>query len=113
MHWFRPQLARAFILVILALCYPAAGGGDEWATARAAGAAEKSTAPGPDYVPQIGQQGKDVIWVPTPESLVERMLDMTGVTARDYVIDLGAGDGRTGIAAAQRGARALVIDANP
>ena len=101
MHWFRPQLARAFILVILALCYPAAG------------AAEKSTAPGPDYVPQIGQQGKDVIWVPTPESLVERMLDMTGVTARDYVIDLGAGDGRTVIAAAKRGARALGIEYNP
>ena len=100
MRLFRPQLARAFILVILALCYAAAG------------AAEKSTARGSDYVPQIGQEGKDVIWVPTPESLVERMLDMTGVTAKDYVIDLGAGDGRTVIAAARRGARALGIEYN-
>ncbi len=100
MHLFRPQLARALILVILALCAPAAG------------AAEKSTARGSDYVPHVGQEGKDVIWVPTPESLVERMLDMTGVTARDYVIDLGAGDGRTVIAAAKRGARALGIEYN-
>jgi SAM-dependent methyltransferase len=100
MHLFRLQLARAFILVILALCYAAAG------------AAEKSTARGSDYVPQVGQEGKDVIWVPTPESLVERMLDMTGVTAKDYVIDLGAGDGRTVIAAAKRGARALGIEYN-
>lgn len=67
----------------------------------------------PDYVPKVGQQGKDVIWVPTPQSLVERMLDMAHVTARDYVVDLGAGDGRTVIAAAKRGARALGIEYNP
>jgi SAM-dependent methyltransferase len=100
MSWFRPRLARAFILVTLALC------------SLAAGAAETSKASGSDYVPQVGQQGKDVIWVPTPESLVERMLDMSGVTARDYVIDLGSGDGRTVIAAAKRGARALGIEYN-
>jgi len=68
---------------------------------------------GPDYVPQVGQQGKDVIWVPTPQSLVERILDMAHVTARDYVVDLGSGDGRTVIAAAKRGARALGIEYNP
>lgn len=77
------------------------------------GAAQTSTASGTDYVPQIGQEGKDVIWVPTPQALVERMLDMIRVTPEDYVIDLGAGDGRTVIAAAKRGARALGIEYNP
>lgn len=66
-----------------------------------------------DYVPQVGQEGKDVIWVPTPHALVERMLDMAQVTAADYVIDLGSGDGRMVIAAAKRGARALGIEYNP
>ena len=60
--------------------------------------------------PYVGQAGKDVIWVPTPPELVERMLDMAGVTASDYVIDLGSGDGRNVIAAAKRGARALGVE---
>jgi SAM-dependent methyltransferase len=60
--------------------------------------------------PYVGQAGKDVIWVPTPPELVERMLDMAGVTAKDYVIDLGSGDGRNVIAAAKRGARALGVE---
>lgn len=76
-------------------------------------AAQPTSTPNRDYVPQIGQEGKDVIWVPTPQSLVERMLDMTNVTAKDYVIDLGSGDGRTVISAAKRGARALGIEYNP
>ena len=67
----------------------------------------------PGYTPQIGQQGKDVVWVPTPQALVDRMLDMGGVTAADYVIDLGSGDGRTVITAARRGARAHGIEYNP
>jgi len=65
------------------------------------------------YEPSVGQQGKDVVWVPTPDKLVEKMLDMAHVTAQDYVIDLGSGDGRTVIAAAKRGARALGIEYNP
>lgn len=65
------------------------------------------------YVPQIGQEGKDVIWVPTPDELVNAMLKMAEVTADDYVIDLGSGDGRTVIAAAKIGARALGIEFNP
>jgi len=65
------------------------------------------------YEPQVGQEGKDVIWVPTPQALVEKMLDMTKVTPNDYVIDLGSGDGRTVITAAKRGARALGIEYNP
>jgi SAM-dependent methyltransferase len=54
-----------------------------------------------------------VIWLPTADSLVEKMLDLAKVTAQDYVIDLGSGDGRTVIAAAKRGARALGIEYNP
>src|SRR5262244_242454 len=66
-----------------------------------------------EYKPQVGQQGKDVIWVPTPQALVEKMLDMAKVTPNDYVIDLGSGDGRTVITAAKRGVRALGIEYNP
>jgi hypothetical protein len=60
--------------------------------------------------PYVGQPGKDVIWVPTPPDLVEKMLDMARVTAQDYVIDLGSGDGRNIIAAARRGARAVGVE---
>jgi SAM-dependent methyltransferase len=65
------------------------------------------------YEPQVGQQGKDVVWVPTSDALVEKMLDLAQVTPKDYVIDLGSGDGRTVIAAAKRGARALGVEFNP
>ncbi len=65
------------------------------------------------YTPSVGQKGKDVVWVPTPQALVDKMLDMAGVTEKDYVIDLGSGDGRTVITAAKRGARALGIEYNP
>ena len=65
------------------------------------------------FVPQVGQAGKDVVWVPTPPELVERMLELAGVTPRDFVIDLGSGDGRNVIAAARRGARALGVEYNP
>jgi SAM-dependent methyltransferase len=60
--------------------------------------------------PYVGQPGKDVVWVPTPPVLVEKMLDMAKVTSRDYVVDLGSGDGRNIIAAAKRGARALGVE---
>jgi SAM-dependent methyltransferase len=66
-----------------------------------------------EYKPSVGQEGKDVVWVPTPETVVEKMLEIAKVTARDYLIDLGSGDGRTVIAAAKRGARALGIEYNP
>ncbi len=66
-----------------------------------------------EFEPQVGQEGKDVVWVPTPQALVDKMLDMAKVTAKDYVIDLGSGDGRTVITAAKRGARALGIEYNP
>jgi hypothetical protein len=65
-----------------------------------------------EFEPKVGQPGKDVIWVPTPDSLVERMLEMARVTPQDYLVDLGSGDGRTVIAAARRGVKALGIEYN-
>jgi hypothetical protein len=67
-----------------------------------------------DYTPSVGQEGKDVIWVPTPQSLVDRMLQMAGTKPTDFVVDLGAGDGRTVITAAKKfGAKALGVEYNP
>ena len=65
------------------------------------------------YEPRVGQPGKDVVWVPTPQSLVELMLDMAKVTKDDFVMDLGSGDGRNIITAAKRGARAVGVEYNP
>ena len=66
------------------------------------------------YEPQVGQVGKDVIWVPTPDEVVDRMLRMAQVTANDLVYDLGAGDGKIAIAAAKKfGARSVGIEYNP
>jgi SAM-dependent methyltransferase len=66
----------------------------------------------PQYQPTVGQDGKDVVWGPTPERLVEAMLDLAQVSPDDYVIDLGSGDGRIAIAAAKRGAHSLGIEYN-
>jgi SAM-dependent methyltransferase len=63
--------------------------------------------------PQSGQEGKDVVWVPTPQALVDKMLDIAKLTPADYVMDLGSGDGRLVISAAKRGATALGIEYNP
>jgi precorrin-6B methylase 2 len=65
------------------------------------------------YQPQVGQAGKDVVWVPTQQELVNRMMEMAKVTPQDYVIDLGSGDGRTVISAAKLGAQAMGIEYNP
>ncbi|MEO8104495.1 MAG: methyltransferase domain-containing protein [Betaproteobacteria bacterium] len=65
------------------------------------------------YEPKRGQIGKDVMWIPTPDSLVGKLLDMAKVTRDDTVIDLGSGDGRMVIAAAKRGAKAIGIEYNP
>ncbi len=91
MHWFRPAVAA---LAALLVAVPVT-------------AQQK----GPAFEPQVGQAGKDVIWVPTPDEVVDRMLRMAQVTANDYVVDLGAGDGKIAIAAAKKfGARALGIE---
>ena len=76
--------------------------------------AQTTDAPKQEYAPNVGQEGKDVIWVPTPQSLVEKMLQMAATKPTDYVVDLGSGDGRTVITAAKKfGARALGIEYNP
>lgn len=69
--------------------------------------------PATGYAPQVGQEGKDVVWVPTPQTLVDRMLDMAKAMPADYVIDLGSGDGRTVITAAKRGIKAHGVEYNP
>jgi len=78
--------------------------------AAASALAQTQTKP---FEPQSGQPGKDVVWVPTPQALVDKMLEMAKVTPQDYVIDLGSGDGRTVITAAKLGATALGIEYNP
>jgi len=69
--------------------------------------------PGTEFTPEVGQPGKDVIWVPTPDELVKKMLEIANVTSQDILVDLGSGDGRTVIAAAKLGARAIGIEYNP
>jgi precorrin-6B methylase 2 len=68
---------------------------------------------GNSFVPEVGQQGKDVVWVPTPQELVNKMMEVAKVTSADFVIDLGSGDGRTVITAAKIGAKAKGIEYNP
>jgi SAM-dependent methyltransferase len=87
----------AVVIGVIVLTMPAALG---------AQTAQKS------YEPVVGQGGKDAVWVPTGPAMVERMLDHAKVTPQDFVMDLGSGDGRTIIAAAKRGARALGVEFN-
>jgi SAM-dependent methyltransferase len=75
--------------------------------------AQATQTPAKPFEPTVGQAGKDVVWVPTPQALVDKMLDMAKLTPQDFVMDLGSGDGRTVITAAKRGARALGIEYNP
>lgn len=65
------------------------------------------------FEPYSGQPGKDVVWVPTPATTANKMMDVAKVTPQDFVMDLGSGDGRNIIAAAKRGARALGVEFNP
>ena len=88
-------MTRARIAAAAALCLAASA------------ALSAQTSPSP---PKLGQQGKDVVWIPSPQPTVKKMLDLAGVTPQDYVIDLGSGDGVTVIAAAQRGATALGVE---
>ena len=75
-------------------------------------AAQAQRAP-KDFEPEVGQAGKDVVWVPTPQAVVDKMLELAKLTKDDFLMDLGSGDGRTVITAAKRGARALGIEYNP
>ena len=77
-------------------------------------AAQQQQPPPPEpFKPVSGMAGKDVVWVPTPPEVVEKMLDMAKVTPKDFVVDLGSGDGRNVIAAARRGAKAVGFEYNP
>jgi precorrin-6B methylase 2 len=93
---------RRFVILTLALIL---------GTAFAAFA--QQSPPSQPFKPEVGQHGKDVVWVPTPQALVDRMLDMANVTSKDVVMDLGSGDGITVITAAKRGATAIGIEYNP
>ena len=67
-----------------------------------------------DFKPYVGQQGKDVVWVPTPDEVVDRMLTMAQTKPADFVVDLGAGDGKIAIAAAKKfGAKSMGVEYNP
>jgi hypothetical protein len=94
----------AFLLTGVAAAIPSQ------ARAQAAATQEK---PSTTFEPRVGQPGKDVVWVPTPQALVDKMLDMAQVTPQDYLMDLGSGDGRTVITAAKRGLRAQGVEYNP
>lgn len=81
--------------------------------AQTAPAAADNNATTKQYTPSVGQQGKDVVWVPTSQALVDRMLQMARLTADDRLVDLGSGDGRLVITAAKRGAVSRGIEFNP
>lgn len=99
------RLAGVVVRPVVALCFAL--------NVVSGGALAQTSAPAQNFEPQVGQRGKDVIWVPTPQALVDRMMQMAKVTPKDYVIDLGSGDGRTVITAAKLGAKAHGIEFNP
>jgi SAM-dependent methyltransferase len=94
--------SRRAVQSFLVLCFAVVAG--------AAAAAQEAQKP---FAPVEGQAGKDVVWVPTPFALVEKMMDVAKVTLKDFVMDLGSGDGRNIIAAAKRGARGLGVEYEP
>ena len=100
---FLAPTARAVALALLSTLL--AGGAAAQSADRAA--CERS------YKPYSGQEGKDVVWVPTPDEVVQRMLQIVDVKPGDVVYDLGAGDGKIAIAAAKLGARSVGIEFNP
>jgi SAM-dependent methyltransferase len=79
----------------------------------AACASAQQTSTQKPFEPTVGQEGKDVVWVPTPQETVDKMLDLARLTPQDLLIDLGSGDGVTVITAAKRGVRAHGVEYNP
>ena len=98
------KVFRQFFLTLLTILFAASA---------FAQATDTQTKPGAQFEPRVGQPGKDVVWVPTPQALVEKMLDMAKLTPNDFHMDLGSGDGRTVITAAKRGARSTGVEFNP
>jgi SAM-dependent methyltransferase len=83
-------------------------------TSRAAMAAHLLAAATRSQAPATKLRDPDVIYVPTPQNVVDAMLKIANVTAKDVVYDLGSGDGRIPITAAEKyGARGVGIDINP
>ena len=76
-------------------------------------AAAQQAATQKPFEPVSGQPGKDVVWVPSPPDMVNKLMELGQVTSKDVVIDLGSGDGRNVIAAAKLGAQALGVEYNP
>src|SRR5688500_3559383 len=101
------HVIRPFALLLVASLSASSALAQATATQKPASETQKP------YEPQVGQGGKDVVWVPTPQALVDKMLDIAKLTPQDFLIDLGSGDGRTVITAAKRGTRALGIEYNP
>ncbi len=93
-------LTSSFLMSVLLISFLTGASGQENSTSAV-------------YVPEVGQQGKDVVWVPTPDELVNAMLTLAKVKPEDFLIDLGSGDGRTVIAAAKLGTHAVGIEYNP
>ncbi len=102
---FASALSRTAACLALCLIAPIA--------AAQPAAASKDGAAKDGYKPEVGQPGTDVVWVPTPQTLVDQMLEVAKVTSADFVMDLGSGDGRTVITAARLGAKAVGIEYNP
>lgn len=98
--FFRRVAAAVFVSLFAAGAY---------AQAQPANKADKAE----EFKPFSGQDGKDVVWVPTSQALVNKMLDMAKLTSSDIHFDLGSGDGRTVITAARRGAKATGVEYNP
>lgn len=94
------KLVNRSIIILLFIC-----------TIAGAYAQEKTQSS--EFVPRVGQPGKDVVWVPTPDATVNKMLEIGEVSSKDFLIDLGSGDGKTVIAAAKLGARAEGVEYNP
>jgi SAM-dependent methyltransferase len=95
------------LFAALALCVTAAP------QAASSQAQQPPQPPPKPYEPTPGMPGKDAVWVPTSPAVVEKMLDIAKVTTEDIVVDLGSGDGRSVIAAARRGAKAIGFEYNP
>lgn len=104
--------ARSFAAPIVWLLVLSLSGPAVMAQGTATAEKPRATETQKSYEPEVGQSGKDVVWVPTPQALVDKMLDMAKLTPQDYLIDLGSGDGRTVITAAKRGSTALGIEYN-
>lgn len=106
-----PRLSLSRLLAALSLSLGVAGlSAPQLASAQMAQASTQEET----FEPQLGRHGKDVMWLPTPDALAERLMRMAGLGPQDIFVDLGAGDGRVSIAAARDfQAQALGVEFDP